>query len=301
MNQQIQKILTGTGEGIYSPFWLFEIGGSALSAGTTLLYHHYTPDLAVRLTKEPRKADTDSATILYAFGDPIAGVKELAKVAEKFSRPSLVMIDQRIYNHLPQELLKFYGPYWGRGWEFFYALKALPEVPGVAQVIRLPANSTDTLAALPEIEKVLRASIKHTHALDQMEKYNWFIHRQADGRITAAMGAEDDHFPNPHEYTKYLGVDLRQIFHPNLSVKDLPPVKSAHFAGLGADPEFKGLGYGTAVIVGAINWYLNHSYDFIRFGMWDWNDRARKLYNRLGISHNGSVIFGRATENLEEN
>ncbi|XCB30049.1 GNAT family N-acetyltransferase [Arcanobacterium hippocoleae] len=78
-------------------------------------------------------------------------------------------------------------------------------------------------------------------------------------------------------------------------------MRSAHFAGLGADPEFQGCGYGTAVMVGAINWYLTHGYDFIRFGMWDWNDKARRLYRRLGIGWNGGVIFGQSADDWNWN
>ncbi|XCB30048.1 hypothetical protein RQN30_00840 [Arcanobacterium hippocoleae] len=212
-----------TAEGVNSPFWMFEIGGRALPAGTKIIYHYFGADAAVRLTQTQGAGggySWEPRTVLYAFGQAQAGVRELAKIAAEFTRPEMVMIDRRIYKALPPELKEFYGPYWGKGWEFFYAASPLADVPETGNVVRLKAGSMETISAISEIERVLRASIKETHALHEMEKFDWFVHRLADGRITAAMGAEDDHLPDPGAYLSSVGVDLREI----LDTKILPAI-----------------------------------------------------------------------------
>ncbi|WP_376975650.1 GNAT family N-acetyltransferase [Arcanobacterium hippocoleae] len=285
------------GEGAKSAFWMLEVGARALPPHTDVLYRYFGEDVAIRLTQTalsyPENAKVPQY-VLNAFGIGTAGVAELEKVAEKYPRPDLTMIDQRIFQALPLELKNYYGPCWGEAWEFFYALNPISEVSQTTQVARLPAGSEETIAALAEIEKVLRKSIKESHALNQMEHFDWFVHRLPNGTISAAMGVEADAHPDPQEYQQLIGMDLRQALREESRNLDKSRVRSVHFAGLGADPQYRGKGFGTAVMVAAINWHLENGYDFIRFGMWDWNHRARSLYQRLGISANGKVILGRA-------
>ncbi|MDY5585033.1 MAG: GNAT family N-acetyltransferase, partial [Arcanobacterium sp.] len=179
----------------------------------------------------------------------------------EYKRPDLVMISEEIFSELDRESRDFYGPHWGFSWEFFFAEEPLEEVPGQAEVRFISASSSEFEKYSAEIKEVLEGANPITDALENFSKLDWYAHFSEEGKITSVMGIEY------HEH-------------------------AIHFSGLGTNPLYRGKGYGSAVMVEAINDSLRRGHQAIYFGMWDWNQGARKLYRKLGIDSGGVLILG---------
>jgi ribosomal protein S18 acetylase RimI-like enzyme len=58
---------------------------------------------------------------------------------------------------------------------------------------------------------------------------------------------------------------------------------SAHLHGLGVRPGERGRGLGAALTAAAVRRLLADGGDWVSLGMWDDNDGARRIYQRLGL------------------
>lgn len=171
--------------------------------------------------------------------------------------PSRAMFQRNTFDGLASRHREWLGEYEGHEWDFFFCDAALEVQPGDdhVQLLDLPTWRA-------EIERVITASNPITSALADLDTLTWYGH--VDG--TLLNGA--------------MGVERREHAEGTLG---------SHFAGLGTDPEMQGRGIGGAVMAGKINRELKET-GIVTFGMWSWNDRARKLYRKLGICEGYSYI-----------
>lgn len=169
--------------------------------------------------------------------------------------PSRAMFQGDTMAGLAERHRHWLGKHEGHRWDFFYSENPLPVQPGDDRIQRLDLGTWRA-----EIERVISASNPITSALEDLDSLTWYGY--VDGELLGgAMGVE------------------RRV--------DLDGIEGSHFAGLGTDPALQGRGIGGAVMSGTINRELEET-AIVTFGMWSWNDRARKLYHKLGITQGHS-------------
>lgn len=244
------------------------------------LFTDVGPDHAVVLTAAEPLKDFDDLLVrekehefvrMLAIGEPDAVNTSLDRVREQAAEgnlaalpgrgalpaPSRAMLQSNSHDGLADRHCDWLGPHIGNRWDFFYSDSPLPTPKGDEFVARL-----DLPTWRAEIERVISASNPTTSALRDLDDLTWYGY--IDGNLLGgAMGVE--RLPNADG------------------------TNGSHFAGLGTDPELQGNGIGGAVMAGTINRELDEV-EIVSFGMWSWNDRARKLYRRLGITEGYSYV-----------
>ena len=220
-----------------------------------ILYRREDEKLGFVVTKER------SGTRLIAFGDSEAGVAELRARQSEGLRPERSLISSEIHGALDSDLRGWFGPNWGFRWEQYYSFEPLPEVQGMNEVRFVSREAVPQGDLAAQIERVLEVSNPITDARTHVQDFDWYLLFGPDGTLASVMAAQS---------------------HDGVSA----------FHALGTDPAYRGLGLGSAVMVGAVNHALQ-THRAIRFGMWSWNSGAARLYERLGLTHGGSFIIGR--------
>lgn len=244
--------------GADSPFW---VQGTSRQTSGPVLYELLTSEVAVRLAY----VRPDSSEImLLAAGNGEVGAQELAKISEQFSPPQRTMIERGIYDALPLNLRKFYGPHWGWEWDYYWTNEKLP--PSVREIdLKVsPPGSANSSAVHQRIYAALQDSNTTTAAKSEFANFTWFYVETAEGEIAAVVG-----------------MDI------------LTGVAELH--GLGTRPKFRKQGYGSALMIAATNYcFENAGVKALQFGMWHWNSNARRIYQRLGYQQAGVFLSGRA-------
>ncbi|WP_054953636.1 GNAT family N-acetyltransferase [Flaviflexus massiliensis] len=237
-----------------------------------LLLHKTSPDHAVVLyVAEPVKSMADliarssepDLLRLLALGDPgkvneaLDRLREQARSgtlnglagAGELPGPSRAMLQDDTSAGLADRHKGWLGQYVGNRWIFFYAEDKLETPTHDEHIEKLGPQWR------AEIERVITASNPTTSALRDIDELTWYGY--VDGNLLGGA----------------MGVERRRNSDGTLG---------SHFAGLGTDPDMQGRGIGGSVMAGTINRELDET-DLTTFGMWSWNDKARRLYNRLGI------------------
>lgn len=180
--------------------------------------------------------------------------------------PAYAMFEEQTLHGLSDHHREWLGKHEGHRWDFFWSDQPLPTPKGdeFIQLLDLPTWRS-------EIERVISASNPSTTALADLDDLLWYGYVEGD-LLGGAMG-----------------VERRRQFDGTLA---------SHFAGLGTDPDRQGRGIGGAVMAGAINRELKET-AIATFGMWSWNERARRLYRKLGINE-GHTYVTLATHPLQE-
>lgn len=212
------------------------------------------PDLGLAIV------DGTKGPRLIAYGEPKAAIAALTDFAGRGLVPHTTMINREVYGALDEATRTHFGPYWGHAWDFFWTDAPLAEIEHCERVEFLRAHSAKLEPVRDEVRAALLASNPISAAVDEFDHLDWFILRAPDGNIATVMGAERS------------GTGMG-------------------FHGLGTVPAYRGKGYGGATMVGAVNASLQLA-SHIQFGVWGWNDGAMRLYSRLGIRHDGGLIFG---------
>lgn len=191
----------------------------------------------------------DRGLMMVALGNPEKVSAGLTRVRGNLPTPNRAIIEHSTLESLDPEHLEWLGPYRDNTWDMFYATEPVPVPDGGDKVVLL-----DRTEWRSEIERVLIASNKNTSAIRRIDDHEWYGYVE-DGVLAGVMGVERH---------------------------DTGEMTTSHFAGLGTDPEVQGRGIGTAVMSMAINMELE-KVDLVNFGMWIENDRARRIYNKIGL------------------
>ncbi|QJC21745.1 GNAT family N-acetyltransferase [Arcanobacterium buesumense] len=199
----------------------------------------------------------DNVLTLTIAGDIEPAIKHISYIQRTFARPSLTLMTQQIADALPTDIKEYLGPSFGWAWDFYYVNKPLNPVHSSHDVVEVALGSSRIASYRDEIFQVLEMSNPISDALDFFDSLSWFT-IFSDDRIVAVLGYEE------REGCAYLH-------------------------GLGTHPDYRQHGYGGAVMVGAVNQLLKRNTS-VQFGMWAWNNNARRLYRRLGITHGGALI-----------
>ena len=184
----------------------------------------------------------------------IAG--ELDYPAGDLPTPGRVLIEERTLEEIDPVHDRWFGEHRGNRWDVFYRSTPVEDRPGTDRV-----RLVDLATWRGEIERVLRAASPHTYVLRHVERYDWYGYVDADGSLAGAMSVE--HWTSGE--------------------------RISHFGGLATDPAKTSRGVGTAIMTAAINAELERN-DTVLFGMWVENDRARKIYERIGL-HTGERMM----------
>ncbi|MDO5025702.1 MAG: GNAT family N-acetyltransferase [Trueperella sp.] len=239
--------------GANSAFWQLSIAPSLTSRNT--LYVVERSDAAVALYRQ------DSLQ-LAACGDPQQVSTVLAEVRENFARPDRSLLHQPVWAELAALERAHFGPEWGFAWDYYWITEPLPAIPNAELVEFFPAGSVQLQEIADEVYQVLVASNPISDSVANFAKLDWFVLRLSDGAVATVLGAE-------------------------------PRGRELFLHGLGTAPQYRGQGYGGAIMVGAINLALA-SYHSVQFGVWNWNHSAKRLYRRLGITNPADeLIVGR--------
>ncbi|MDP9805426.1 GNAT superfamily N-acetyltransferase [Trueperella bonasi] len=212
------------------------------------------PDLAMALIAGP------DGNTLVVYGEPERAVGDMRRLRGSEHDFVETMINRETYEALDSSLREYYGPHWGYAWDFFWTQTPLKPVDHCERVEFLRAGSAQLKAVENDVRNALIATNPITGAIDRFADLDWFILRADNGEIVTVMGATQG--------------------------------EGMSFEGLGTVPKYRGLGYGGATMVGAVNLALqlvNH----VQFGVWAWNMDAMRLYRRLGLNHDGALITGR--------
>ena len=193
---------------------------------------------------------------LVLYGEISPALEKLAQLARSGVRPRDTMINREVYGALGADLRDFFGPYWGHAWDFFYTDSPLPKSE-LSEQVRFVANPAPD--ELERIESALQNANPITDALSELSELSWYICYAPNGEIASVMGARITRF--------------------------------ASFSGLGTVEKYRGQGYGAALLSGATNHALSQV-EFVRFGVWSWNEGAIRLYNRLGFTYGAGLIKG---------
>ncbi|WP_300047092.1 GNAT family N-acetyltransferase [Trueperella sp.] len=204
---------------------------------------------------------------LIVYGEPGSAIPALVELAGRAVAPAHTLINREVYGALDEPLREHFGPSWGHAWDFFWADQPLAPVEHCERVEFCAAASEEMAEVRGEIRAALLASNPISDAVGELDRLDWFYLRAPDGNIATVMGAERTG-------------------------------GAVGFHGLGTVPDYRGNGYGGAMMVGAVNAALERA-QFIRFGVWAWNEGAMRLYTRLGITRDGAIISGRV-EPFEE-
>lgn len=203
----------------------------------------------------------DADPTLIVFGEPGPAIAALSALVGR--EVSGAMMNREVYGALDEDLRHHFGPYWDYAWDFFWTDEPLAEVEHCERVEHIHAGSPEFVNQREEIRAALLASNPISDAVNEFDSLDWFILRAPDGNIATVMGAQ--------------------------STGD-----GMGFHGLGTVPQYRGAGYGGATMVGAVNASLRVC-PHVHFGVWAWNEGAMRLYTRLGIHHEGGLIWGRPT------
>lgn len=252
---------------------------SLAKGGTTILFESGDDYAIVIASVDPVKdlaeltdrQDEEDFYRMVAVGNPDSVNTALDRVrqqAEEGNLPSLngqgplpapsrAMLQGNTREGLAERHLQWLGEHEGYEWDFFFSDSQLEVQPGDDHVALL-----DLPTWRAEIERVISASNPTTSALRDLDNLTWYGY--IDGNLLGGA----------------MGVERRENSNGTLG---------SHFAGLGTDPEMQGRGIGGAVMSGTINRELEET-GIVTFGMWSWNDRARKLYRKLGIEEGHSYL-----------
>ncbi|WP_182353566.1 GNAT family N-acetyltransferase [Flaviflexus huanghaiensis] len=256
--------------------------------GTALLFETGDDYAILAVTSEPvrsledllaREGEEDFFR-MSAIGNPDSINRRLDDMREEMERgtfkalqgrgtlppPAYAMFEERTLDGLSDHHREWFGKHEGHRWDFFWSDEPL-ETPQGDEYVQL----LDVPTWRSEIERVISASNPSTTALADLDELLWYGYVEGD-LLGGAMG-----------------VERRGQFDGTLA---------SHFAGLGTDPDRQGRGIGGAVMAGAINRELKET-AIVTFGMWSWNDRARRLYRKLGINE-GHTYVTLATHPLQE-
>ncbi|MDP9800047.1 GNAT superfamily N-acetyltransferase [Arcanobacterium wilhelmae] len=201
---------------------------------------------------------------LIATGDPTLAIATIRRLRAD-QRPDISTLTTQIRQALDPDLAEFLGPEWGYRWEFWYAQSPLAELPGSERVAIFPRGTDELAEHAEQIRAALAASNPISDANENFDKLSWFVAFSEEHEVAAVMGYETLHSQG----------------------KDF-----AYFHGLGTLPQFRGRGYASLLMVGAVNLALT-THDAIHFGMWAWNEGAGRIYKRVGLINDAHLIEGR--------
>lgn len=195
-------------------------------------------------------------TNLMCYGEHDAVLTLLEQVEEEID---FVQIPSEIAPEVLAHPERFprIGTHEGPSWEMFYTLAPLPNVTSKGHFVILDGAANET-----EIRTCLEQGNPTTAALDRVPDHSWFGIRDDAGLLVSVMG-----------YSEFSGRSGQLV---------------THFEGLGTLPSERGKGYGSALMYAAVD-HVFETRDAVVFGMWDSNEGARRLYNRLGYSSAGVV------------
>ncbi|MFC5370072.1 GNAT family N-acetyltransferase [Arcanobacterium bovis] len=245
--------------GISSFFWQHEIAPWLESQKDRIVFYEGDDRAAVVIL---RSSDMAYAGVDYegkAFGHPDRVIELLTSLDDAVLSKCEIMMNREVYEHMPHELRERCGAHWGHEWEFFFATEPIPSVQGDDAVVVLRAGSHGFRERRDEIMEVLQKANPISEAVDDIDTLDWFVIPGDNGRLACVMGASER------------GGKI-------------------HFAGLATDPDYRGKGFASAVMVASVNYWLSLD-KTVFFGMWAWNHKARKLYLRLGITPGPHLIF----------
>ncbi len=200
----------------------------------------------------------ESNVTLFAHGDG----PRIAEVLEQHyvhnPRPDFAMVSRGLSEYLSQEVLAWLPRNWGNSWDFFWTDVPLAEVPMTGEIAALSREE-----ALDEIPAFLAQANPTSEAADDVAGYRWRVVRDATGHIASTVGVAD--------------------------VPMSDGMSRAYLAGLGTHPRERGHGHAAALMAAVTNIELRE-HDLVTFGMWGWNDTARRLYGRLGFMNGGRQV-----------
>lgn len=198
---------------------------------------------------------------LGVFGDPVLCSDALRDVRERARQgrlnypvgdlptPGRTLIEESTLAGIDPIHDAWLGEYRGNRWDFFYRSEPVADCAGTQNV-----SLIDLGRWRAEIERILRAASPHTYVLRDVDRYDWYGYIDDPDSLAGVMSVE--HW---------------------ISAGSI-----AHFGGLATDPSKTSRGVGTAIMTAALNNELA-SHDTVVFGMWVENDRARRIYERIGL------------------
>lgn len=230
----------------------------------------YAAEKVADLEELNKRADEPGFVQMLALGDPepVSDALDLLRQQAEdgtlatlpgrgvLPTPTRAMIQDNTRDGLSDHHMSWLGEHVGHEWIFFYALEKIATPKQDEHVQKLGPEW------ISEVERVITASNPITSALRDIDKLTWYGY--VDGNLLAGA----------------MGVDRTE--HSDGTT-------GSHFSGLGTDPAMQGNGVGGAVMAGTINRELEET-DAATFGMWSWNEKARRLYNRLGITEGHEYI-----------
>ncbi len=212
----------------------------------------------------------DKTTRLMAYGDLAVVITELENISTNLPRPELTTMPREIYQNLPQKLKEHYGPNWGWDWEFFWTDTPIVSEANTENTVFISVDSAEYTQQKEIIYDALMQANPITEAVEFFSELSWFIVYTPNGEIASLVGA-----------------DMKGRY--------------THLYGLGTNPKYRGAGYASTVMTTAINYCLAHEKDAVCYGMWNWNEGARRLYKKLGIKSAGIFTNGRIEPFVELN
>lgn len=232
----------------------------------------YEDDQATALFYRYRRPQSGAERIgIAGAGDPATCARYvldgLAALGgpEELGTPSHIMLPDTTQNHLP-------GPdefpipgVWGGRWEHFYSVTPPSPAAGEDRVRDLSDEKYRE-----GIRSLLQVANPTTSALEEMEDLTWYGITEGE-RPLSVVGA---------------------------AFGNAPCGQFVHYKGLGTAPEARGQGLAAAVMSAAIRRNLEQV-PVIEFGMWSFNDTARRVYQRLRIQHGQALVVSRSADEPE--
>ncbi|MCF2706464.1 GNAT family N-acetyltransferase [Arcanobacterium haemolyticum] len=183
---------------------------------------------------------------LISQGDPAAVCAELERRHSELPAPGWATLPEGTYDLASVELREWLGAHRGAQWEVYWTDHDLPTQPLQERVRFLGPDDGES------VRSFLLRSNPVSEAFEQFDVYRWYGIHDDDGRLAAVVGAIDD------------GV-------------------GTHLSGLGTDPELRGRGFAGALMAGVVAAERARD-DIVHFSMWSFNDRARRVYERIGFT-----------------
>ncbi|MGO1591404.1 MAG: GNAT family N-acetyltransferase [Ancrocorticia sp.] len=150
---------------------------------------------------------------------------------------------------LTKELRAWLPPNWGNLWDYYWTREPLAPHPWARDVHRITAQ---------DARPIVTVANPLSEAFEDFEGYRWYG-LTSDGTLASVLGAKDE------------------------------PTGAVYIGGLGTLPEYRGRGFGGAIMTGVTANELQ-THHLLNFGMWAENP-ARTLYESLGYVHGGAQII----------
>ncbi len=181
---------------------------------------------------------------LIAQGKPEAICSELERRRRALPSPGWATLPVGTYALANPELQQWLGAYRGAQWEVYWTDQDMPTQPLQERVRVLEGDE------VAGVRSFLLRSNPMSEAFEQFDVYRWYgIHD--DGHLASVVGAVDD----------TVGTNL---------------------SGLGTDPKLRGRGFAGALMAGVVAAERTRN-EIVHFSMWSFNDRARRVYERIGF------------------